>query len=108
MSENNTPDPETQAPAKSDASSSRRATPFLSLNSSPPEVEGDALMRATDTPMESSPAPTGVTIESGRKRKYAGDEDDEDMVGNKSKKRKGKGKKVGTGKSVRLTSSLSL
>lgn len=74
-------------------------------NSTTPEDDGETLMRATDTPLETSPAPTGVTIATGsKKRKYPsganfGDADDEDEPP-KKKKGTSKGKKVGTGKSV--------
>lgn len=75
------------------------------LRSSPPDNGEDALMRAANTPMESSPAPTGFSIEVGQKRKrtsgknvsFGDDEDDEEDA---NPRKKGKGRKVGTGKSV--------
>lgn len=104
---NNTPDPNIlDTAAASDHSSPMTSSPLF-LHSSPLEGnEGETLMRAADTPMESSPAPTGVTIETMKKRKRvsnrgfgdADDEDEEEEVINP--KKKGKGKKVGTGKSV--------
>lgn len=112
MAENNTPDRDTgDARAASDASSPLSSSPLF-IHSSPPEGEdvGEALLRAADTPMASSPALTGVTIEPARKRKRTSrrsvadeDDDEEDEEEEEVRPRKkGKGRKVGTGRSVRI------
>lgn len=107
MAENhNTPEPSMQDATAASAASSPMTTSPMFLNSSPPEgAEGDTLMRAADTPLESSPAPTGITIEVGKKRKRqsgrnGGDADADDEDGDDTPRKKGKGRKAGTGKSV--------
>lgn len=107
MAETNNPTPNTNmqdAHAASDASSPMTTSPLF-MHSSPPDADGDALMRAADTPMESSPAPSGLTVGPSKKRKRAsgannGDADDEEEEEDVVPKKKGKGKKGGAGKSV--------
>ena len=86
--------------AASEASSPITSSPLF-LHSTPPDgAEGDALMRAADTPLESSPAPTAPTIVLGDKKRKRNvtfsDDEDEDIASRKKRK----GRKVGTGKSV--------
>lgn len=98
-----------EANMQQDGESSPLSSPALFMRSSPPDEEGNGLLRAVDTPMESSPAPTGVTVGS-KKRKYAsgaqygyadGEEDKDEEAEAPRPKKKGKGRKSGgTGRSV--------
>lgn len=109
MAETHTPEPSMQDGANAASSvSSPMTAPRTLLDSG---EDGGVPPRAADTPLESSPAPTGFTIETTKKRKrvygrnVADEYEDEDEDGEEEsapKRKKGKARKVGTGKSVRF------